>query len=39
MNGKREEFSMDDFNACARNVILKRGRAKAIAGKVHEAVF
>lgn len=38
MNGKRGNFSMDDFNDCGKTIMLKRGRAKAIAGEVHDAV-
>ncbi len=38
LNGKREDFSMDDFNACARAASMKRGRAVAIVGEVQDVV-
>ena len=38
LNGKRDDFEVDDFVACARNVALKRGRATAILGEVGKAV-
>jgi serine/threonine-protein kinase HipA len=38
MNGKRDDFTMADFNACARAAIMKRGRAGTILGEVREAV-
>jgi len=38
MNGKRDDFTMSDFNACARAAIMKRGRAGAILDEVREAV-
>ena len=38
MNGKRDDFSMDDFNACARSASIKRGRARTIVGQVQEIV-
>jgi serine/threonine-protein kinase HipA len=38
LNGKREDFSMDDFNACARAASMKRGRAAAIVGEVQDVV-
>lgn len=34
LNGKRDHFSMDDFNACAKAAAMKRGRAKAIVNQV-----
>lgn len=30
VNGKRDDFTMDDFEACARAALMKRGRAKTI---------
>ena len=27
MNGKREDFTLEDFNACAKAASMKRGRA------------
>jgi serine/threonine-protein kinase HipA len=38
LNGKRDEFTLADFDACARTASMKRGRAKAIFGEVREAV-
>ena len=36
MNGKREGFTMADFDACAKTALMKRGRAAAI---VEEVIF
>jgi serine/threonine-protein kinase HipA len=38
LNGKREDFSLEDFIACARAASMKRGRAAAIVGEVQEVV-
>lgn len=38
LNGKRDEFVMADFEACARAASMKRGRAKAIVSEVREVV-
>lgn len=38
MNGKRGNFSMDDFNACARSASMKRGRAATIVAEVQATV-
>lgn len=38
LNGKRGDFSMDDFKACAKATSMKRGRAEAIVGEVSEVV-
>ena len=38
VNGKRDNFSLADFNTCARTTGMKRGRAKAILGEVIETV-
>ena len=38
MNGKRDDFTLDDFRACAKAVAMKRGRAEAIVGEVQEVV-
>ena len=38
MNGRRDEFTMADFRACARSASMKRGRAEAIVEEVREAV-
>lgn len=34
MNGKRDDFSMGDFKACAKAASMKRGRAEIIVGEV-----
>ena len=39
LNGKRDDFSMDDFRACAKNVSMKRGRAEEIVDEVQAAVL
>lgn len=38
LNGKRDDFVLDDFNACAKVAGLKRGRAQTIASEVEEVV-
>ncbi len=38
MNGKRDDFTLDDFKACARSISMKRGRAKAVVEEVRVAV-
>ena len=38
LNGKRDGFTMDDFNACARAASMKRGRAAAIVNDVRNTV-
>jgi serine/threonine-protein kinase HipA len=38
MNGKRDDFSMDDFKACAKTASMKRGRAETIVSEVQEVV-
>lgn len=38
MNGKREGFTLQDFRACAKSGLLKRGRADAIVQEVQAAV-
>ena len=38
LNGKREDFTPDDFRDCARTVSMKRGRAEAIVGEVQAVV-
>lgn len=38
MNGKREKFIMEDFNACARTASMKRGRAAKIVAEVQATV-
>jgi serine/threonine-protein kinase HipA len=38
MNGKRDTFTMEDFKACARVALLKRGQEKRIIGEVLDVV-
>ena len=38
MNGKRDGFTLADFRACAKNAVMKRGRAEAIVEEVLAAV-
>jgi serine/threonine-protein kinase HipA len=38
MNGKRDHFTMEDFNACAKTASMKRGRAAKIAAEVQATV-
>jgi len=38
LNGKRDDFTMDDFKACAKAVSMKRGRAEAIVNEVQKTV-
>ena len=38
LNGKRDDFVLEDFRACARAASMKRGRAEAIIDKVQAAV-
>lgn len=38
LNGKRDDFTMDDFKACAKAASMKRGRAEAIINEVRETV-
>ncbi len=38
MNGKRDQFTTDDFRACARAALMKRGRAETIVAQVRAAV-
>ena len=38
LNGKRDNFDLEDFKACARGASMKRGRAKEILQQVQEAV-
>ena len=39
LNGKRDEFAIEDFKACAKNVSMKRGRAQEIVHQVQTAVL
>jgi serine/threonine-protein kinase HipA len=38
LNGKRDKFTQDDFDACAKGALMKRGRAATIIGEVVETV-
>jgi len=38
LNGKRDNFVLDDFKACAKTVAMKRGRAEAIIQEVQQTV-
>jgi serine/threonine-protein kinase HipA len=38
LNGKRDDFIVDDFKACAKTASMKRGRAEAIVREVQEVV-
>ena len=38
MNGKREGFTLEDFNACAKKASMKRGRAAKIVAEVQATV-
>lgn len=38
MNGKRDNFTLEDFNACAKTASMKRGRAAKILGEVQATV-
>lgn len=38
LNGKRDQFTLEDFSACAKVAGLKRGRAEAILSEVQSAV-
>ncbi len=39
MNGKRDGFTREDFEACAKSALMKRGRAAAILEEVQTAVM
>ena len=39
LNGKRDDFTIDDFKACAKNIAMKRGRAEEIVYQVQAAVL
>ena len=38
LNGKRDGFTLADFEACAKVALMKRGRAKMIIEEVVDAV-
>lgn len=39
LNGKRDNFNLEDFKACAKNASMKRGRAEKILHQVQSAVL
>ena len=39
LNGKRDNFTIEDFKACAKNASMKRGRAEEIVRQVQELVL
>ena len=39
LNGKRDDFELEDFKACAKTVSMKRGRAEEILNQVQNAVL
>lgn len=39
LNGKRDDFDLEDFNACAKHASMKRGGAKEILQQVQNAVL
>ena len=39
LNGKRDNFTIEDFKACAKNASMKRGRAEEIVRQVQESVL
>ena len=38
LNGKRDGFTLEDFEACAKSALMKRGRAATIVAEVQAAV-
>ncbi len=38
MNGKRDDFTLDDFKACAKVALMKRGRAETMVKEVQKVV-
>jgi serine/threonine-protein kinase HipA len=38
VNGKRDDFTIDDFDACAKAAVMKRGRAETILDEVADVV-
>ena len=38
LNGKRDGFTLEDFRACAKSALMKRGRAETIVDEVRAAV-
>ena len=38
INGKRDDFTLEDFHACGRSALLKQGQARTILNKVQDVV-
>lgn len=38
LNGKRDSFTLEDFEACGKTIALKRGRAKQIVSEVQDVI-
>lgn len=38
LNGKRDNFALEDFNSCAQKALMKRGRAETILKEVTEVI-
>ena len=38
INGKRDDFTLDDFHACGKAAMLKQGQAKTILNRVRDVV-
>ena len=38
LNGKRDNYTMEDFKICAKTALMKRGRAEAIVSEVRQVV-
>ena len=39
LNGKRDDFELEDFEACSRTASMKRGRAKEILQQVQNGIL
>lgn len=39
LNDKRDNFDLEDFKSCAKNALMKRGRAETILREVTEVIF
>ena len=39
LNGKRDGYTLKDFEACAKSALMKRGRAATIIDEVRSAVM
>ena len=38
LNGRRDNFALEDFNSCAQKALMKRGRAETILKEVTEVI-